>query len=74
MPRATVIKYKIGEPIPSIVEPSAIKNELPPMSFANVQNGSGDKKIKKDAASATAKKFDSNYKPMSKIEVSDNLM
>ncbi len=71
-PRATVIKYKISDELPSIVDPAAVENELPPMSFKNVQNGTLDKKFSKnkDANNAEGiKKFDSNFKPMSKTEV-----
>jgi hypothetical protein len=42
-PRATIIKYKIGDALPSIVDPEAIKDEIPPQSFKNVKNGMGAK-------------------------------
>jgi len=32
-PRASVIKYKIGQEPPAIVNRSAIKNEVPPQAF-----------------------------------------
>ncbi|XP_021945684.1 protein kintoun isoform X2 [Folsomia candida] len=80
IPRATVIKYKIGEAPPSVVDPAAIQDEIPPQPLGTnvTQTGTSCKKFTcaknyKKGDTEMRKKFDSTFKPMSKIDKMLNL-
>jgi len=70
MPRATTIKYKIGQKPPTVVDPVAIKNEMPPQPLSNFKGNVGkDCKPKVVSEKVTAKPI-----AISKTEVCDVIL
>lgn len=60
--RATAIKYKVGESLPSVIDPVAAKNELPPQRPSPLKrehNGSSTTEALKDCNGATTRKVSS---------------